>query len=228
MNTQMKKCIVLYMSCIFFGFSTSLFAWEIHPAKKIYFVYAKERDTNNSTNVIARIEVSSPVGNLSTGPLIVELLPNITSGGIINTPCIEGMIPSIVALCDREYPDQPIETFSLEVSLIKDLWNEYREFFLANAKDAPGKIEFKSSWFQQKSIEFVRSNQKISSLRKAVVENVDSLQDPIAVIPDEIHFVREAIGLSWNLMGGSPRLYIVSPVVISFISKGPATHNLAE
>jgi hypothetical protein len=129
------------------------------------------------------------------------------------------VIPNIVALCSRDYPDQLIESFEVEIRFIGDLWNDYREFVLQNISDAPGRVEIKSGWFQRESLVFSRSNQKIAAIQKAVAENVKTLAGSIIVIPEEIHFSQEGIGRSWDSVGESVGLYIAAPPVISFISK---------
>lgn len=217
--SKMKKSTTIFIFFLLGIQSIALMAWEIHPTEKVYSIYPNDREIVNQTNVIARFTVSSTVGNLGKGPLIVKFIPNITHGDIARTSDILSIIPNIVALCGRDYPDQPIESFEVEIRFIEDLWNDYREFFLLNSNDAPGKVEFKSDWFQQKSLVFSRSNQKIATIQKAVEENIETLAGSIVVIPEEIHFSPEGIGLSWDSVGNSPGLYIVAPPVISFISK---------
>lgn len=199
--------------------SIALMAWEIHPAKKVYAIYRDDRETDNPVNIIARVSISASAGNLNAGSLIIDLAPNITHGDIIRASDILSIIPSVSTLCGRDYPDQPIASFSIDIRNIKDLWDEYRESILQNLNDAPGKIEFKSGWFQQKSLIFIRSNQKIAAIQKNIEKNVKTLANSVVVIPSEIHFAREVIGLDWDTIGKNPGLNIVSPPVVSFISK---------
>ncbi len=214
------KNLKVHLCLIFLGFQLiSSFAWEIYPEEKIYSIFQNNQDTGNPANVVARLAVSSTTGDLGNGGIMIELIPNQTHGGIVRTVDILDIIPGVAALCARNYPAKPIESFGVDIRLIRDIWDEYRQFVIGKVGDAPGKVEFKSEWFQQETLRFTRSNRNIEDIQKTVSQYMVDLADPILVIPGEIHFVPEGIGLRWDTVERSPGLYIAKPPVVTLISK---------
>jgi len=216
----MKIYKFIFISLILGLQVTAVMAWEASPTKKTYSIYKKNHEIGNPVNVVARASVSSRTGNIGSGEITVDLTPNITHGNIIHTSDILSMIPIIAAICDRDFPDQPVDSFSVDIRFIADIWDEYREFVLQVLNEAPGKIEFKSMWFQQKSQSFSRSNKYIATIQKSVSENMASLADPIVMISNEINFDQQAIGRDWDFIREAPDLHLEAPPVVIFVPKG--------
>jgi hypothetical protein len=225
MDTRIKKLIkmnthkALLILFLFSVQSFNLVAWEIHPTEKVYSIYRDGSETGNSVNMIARVSVSSRSGNMDAGSLVVDVFPNYAYGNIIRSIDIISIIPNIAALVAREYPERIFDEFNLDIRYVQDIWGEYREFVQRNLTDAPGKIANKSVWFFRTSLIFLRSNQKIAAIQNSVEENFITLNNSIVMIPNEIIFSHESIGLGWNTVSNSQGLYIITPSMVTFMPK---------